>query len=492
MKATGFRKFILFACTALLLTSCDSEYTGYIPTDIPEESRVVAYESFTDPQIVFVFREQPNANAKEIDKWRLDKKDFFNFYVTSTADANWIEGLKPDYSGEQVRHIKCYVDRASFDKGANTDLYWKAETDKPVFLRESPNFNADIVDTLTYHDYRKGKGLNSVPLHVLVGDFNKPWITLGESYFENGSYTKYRIVLRYIDKKSFDEFFTVEYKDINKELSESNKWFEKYQKEEKLHQQLNSSDMHLWIMWLTLFYFACAFLGKGRDNILLFGIEYLTLMTAFVMELIYFGFLENDFEWCNWDRLGILKALGGFIVSAIIIWIQFKGYFNLIRQIKLFSRPFNSYIGTLLLGAFLLVIFIIGGLSGADMDDWWVSAVVIAALVIQEIIIIVKLRHNPVIMVAALLFLPIGICGFLLTFFKFLGFAIIVAIIGIIFYGIGQGSGSSAGSQGSSSGGNWGGAKNCPHFDEASMMCNRGHKQECGLNNSGRCQHGQM
>ncbi|MDR0559635.1 MAG: hypothetical protein LBG92_05660 [Prevotellaceae bacterium] len=405
-----------------------------------------------------VVRAAPDEKSKEL--FTIKRAEAYAVAEIDTLKHNeWVKvATKAENNNNQYNFG--YIGRNDFGYYGISPI--KIKQNKTLHLRKERSLSASVVAKVGVENCLNEEGYSEF---YLKGYNIYDWVIV-VNWDKGGNF--------WVDRKNFDESVILDEDTTLKGILAA----------AGSNAQHSQNLLHYWILWLTLFYFALSFWGKNRNSPLLFALEYMVLMAIFVIELVYFGLQENGFEWCNWDVLGLWKALLGFAVSAVIIWIQFNGYFNIIRQIKLFGGYFNSFIGTLMLGIFFIIIFMLGAFHLIDATGWWIGVVLIAALVIQEIIIIVKLRRSPMMMIAALLFLPVGICGFLLTFLKFLGFVVAFAIVVLIVRSMMQGSGASPGNQGEP-----GMANNCKYFGNMDECFQNGDTigEKCTLYYNGIC-----
>jgi hypothetical protein len=484
VRNKSFLIVLLCALCGLQAMAEKVEYTGH-------------RHELSKKDVILYFREAPNFNSPVTDTMSAHTAttgiytvDFFIVLSDESVPKAWrkvalikaeiyTKNKKGDKECRWLYSIVRYIDDNSFRKNVLAIYftnYFLGNDGRLVNLYAQPNENAAVVEKIP-----KGKEL----LLSYTNDdqwFTYPKIKKGVSY------------TYYVNKKNLEE--SARPSDMTYEAV--------YEKEnssitEKISDLLDhigiEGDGHslpYWILCLTIFCWLCKFLGIYPR--LRLGLQYLSMTAVFVMTIVYFGLFGKGMWWCDFFQKRWWEATLFFILTAVLIYIQFKNYFSVVKQIREFSRPVNLYIGILILGI-LTVLALVYSLFAGWNSDWngGTSIVIAAVFAIQLIVIVVQLRKYPLLMLMALIFVPLGVCALLLVSVKFFIWLVFVAIIVLAIAafvgGVGNGRGVSL-----NSGNNAARPYQCELYDSTGDFCLHDgdgiHLKNCTYVKTGECQFG--
>ncbi|MDR2885393.1 MAG: hypothetical protein LBU95_01245 [Rikenellaceae bacterium] len=187
------------------------------------------------------------------------------------------------------------------------------------------------------------------------------------------------------------------------------------------------------------------------------ALDYITLLAAFVLELLYIVVLEEKFWWCEPDQMGWIKAILFFLVTLVLAVYQFFRFFQVLDAISERSRPFNTWVGVTLFTAVTVVMFVYAIFTGGldDEQNLILIYVLVGTQALQMVISAVQLRRYPLYGLMVLLFIPLGTFAVLLSFLRMFAILSFFALIGLVIYSFasGRGSGDNPASVGGGKGG---------------------------------------
>jgi hypothetical protein len=222
-------------------------------------------------------------------------------------------------------------------------------------------------------------------------------------------------------------------------------------------------------------------------------LDYITLLSVFILELIYIIIMESEFWWCNPSDVGWIKAILFFLLSLGLVVYQFFKFFYLINRIQEETRPFNTFVGIILFAVIFALIFIYAIFGGefSDKANRTLTVILIGTQVLQVIITTIQLRKYPLYALMVLLLFPLGVFAILCAFLRLFAFLCLFGLIGLVIYCFGASGSNHSGSDTSSTGRKRGDAEHCKYCDYPYCTFG-GHNHSCSLINTETCQHGQM
>lgn len=186
-----------------------------------------------------------------------------------------------------------------------------------------------------------------------------------------------------------------------------------------------------WILILLGFnVFVILFLGSFPK--VQFFLDYCSLLSVFMLEVIFIVLLKADFWWCSPDQIGWIKAILFFLLSLALSIYQFFRFFNIVNKIKEKSKRFNTSIATILLAIVVVMILINDFVDG--MIDQKLINLLIGTQILQVVISTIQLRKYPLYALMVLLLFPIGTFGILLTFMRLFAFLCFFGLLAFVFY----------------------------------------------------------
>jgi hypothetical protein len=332
---------------------------------------------------------------------------------------------------EQADIVTRYVDEESFNKHVVAEYRVKNDSSR-IAIYSAPDRGAKTGDSIA-STYRGGYGGGDVPGYFYTRETGKDgWFALAGieyvTHYENEIKTL-GVQIPVLVPVPF-------YVTRDRVEEEAEPYLITLGPEPR---RVNPNAFPLWIFWLTVA--GIVFMLLGRFRIFL----QLPLLTViFAMELHYFMIREKDFWWCEFDTMGWFKAILFFLLSLGAIFMQFKMFFSVLGDIKAMSRPFNTFIGTILYAAFIIVMLVYAIFAG-EVSNRMLITVSLIFLVVQEIIIIAALRKNPVAMAVTMIFLPLGMFALVITSLKFFAVLALFTIVGLVFYAWAMSSGDGSG-----------------------------------------------
>lgn len=422
-------------------------------------------------------------------------------YMIDNSDPKWVkvEIIKTIVVDEYKRiqdyeavFVPRYAERASFE--AATACEYKVTEGKEILLRERPNIQSKVADTL-----------KSNVVFQVMGPRSRQWVEVGVTKYVH-KYNR-RGKITGVDKVDYTYYMTqkdfssgtyaneVDLSDYEPDLIEK---FGVIQ--EKITKTVTRTigrhiDSEVWFPWLVLggivLYFLLSLLLTNTPRLAL-AVKYLILTFVFLIEVVYIALLGNGFWFCEPEQVGWLKAILFTLVTLGVVFVEFNLFFSLLAEMKTESRDFNTSIGVILFTVIALVMFVYALFSGglSDEENMWLIYALLGTQVLQVIISAVQLRRYPLFALMVILFIPLGTFAILLTALSVFKFLVFFAIIGLVLGGIANGRTgrpkSGYGSEG------WELAKTCPHYIPSGSGCRLKHGEGCSLVYNGKCEFGRM
>ncbi|MDR2817056.1 MAG: hypothetical protein LBB62_10210 [Proteiniphilum sp.] len=490
-----------------------------------------------------VFRPEPNFNSQpdtisEYSNFEVEHHQ--NYKILEYVGSDWVKVQRSKfvrkhdktgkYLGGRYENVAEYIDIESFNP-------YVIKEEREIHLRSQPDINSPVVlsieatmmgilgmagylethGALPENDKRNETHDITRTHYNIIGSTKAEWIQFcavidmlphTKSYDEltdkerdeyvqnlkNIKSTEYTIY-GYVDRREFESNMELQpvyvpsikerISDFMSNISNDIEDFFEYRMNLK-------EDFHIWILVLLALNLI-VLTAMGSWPKVQFILDYGSLLSVFILEVVYIVLLESKFWWCSPDQVGWIKAILFFLLTLALSVYQFFRFFHMLDQIKEKSKPFNTFIGITLFTVIAIVMFIYAIFAGGLDDDQnqLLINILIGTQILQVIITTIQLRKYPLYALMMLLLIPLGTFAILLSFLRLFVFLCFFGLLAFVFYcwatsvspekaGNGEG------------GGNWGMAQGCPHRNGAYCTFITGHNNNCNLLKGGEyCQHGQ-